>query len=212
MTKRFLYLYDPLCGWCYGASNGIATLAAQDDVRVDALPSGLFAGSGARTINGTMSEHILASDQRIAALTGAAFGALYRERIIGSASLTLDSGPATLALSAIARTAPARELEALGIIQRARYVDGRDITDAVVLIDLLVAADLGAAALALADPSPGLHDANQHRLDRARAVMQRFGGGSVPALFRIDGDQMSTVDATALYQNPLSLIRPLGVA
>lgn len=212
MTTGFLYIYDPLCGWCYGAATGIATLAAQDGVTVDTLPSGLFAGDGARMLDGAMSDHILTSDRRIATLTGAVFGPPYNERIAGSASLTLDSGPATLALSAVARTAPARELEALEIIQRARYVEGRDITDSFVLIDLLVAANLDAAALTLANPAPGLRDANQSRLEQAQAVMRRFGVSGVPALFRIDGDQISPIDATELYQNPLSLVRQTGVA
>ncbi len=212
MITRFLYLYDPLCGWCYGASTGIATLTAQPDVTVEALPSGLFAGDGARTLDGAMSDHILASDRRIASLTGAVFGAPYHERIVGGASYKLDSGPATLALSAVARTAPARELEMLGTIQRARYVDGRDITDPSVLIDLLVTAGLDAAAVALANASSGLRDENRQRVAQARTVMQRFGVTGVPALFRIEGDQMSPIDATALYQTPLSLVRSLDVA
>lgn len=212
MATRFIYLYDPLCGWCYGASTGIATLAAQDGVTVDALPSGLFAGESARTLDGAMGDHILASDRRIATATDAVFGAPYRERIAGGASLTLDSGPATLALSAVARTTPSRELEALGIIQRARYVDGCDITDEFVLIDLLVAAGLEAAAGMLANPSSGLHDANQSRLERAHAVMRRFGVSGVPALFRIDGDQMSPADATSLYRTPLLLVPAATIA
>ncbi|KQU58820.1 hypothetical protein ASG67_16970 [Sphingomonas sp. Leaf339] len=212
MTTRFLYIYDPLCGWCYGASAGIATLAAQGDLTVEPMPRGLFAGKGARTLDGAMSDHIMASDQRIATVTGAVFGASYHERIAGSASLTLDSGPATLALSAVARTAPMRELEALGIIQRARYVDGRDITDAFVLIDLLVSAGLDAAAVTLANPAPGLREENRSRLEQAQTVMRRFGVSGVPALFRIDGDRISPIDAAILYHNPLSLVRSQGVA
>lgn len=36
--------------------------------------------------------------------------------------------------------------------------------------------------------------------------MQHFGANGVPALFRIDGSVLTPVDATSLYQNPLSLI------
>jgi len=199
MTTHFLYLFDPLCGWCYGASAGIATLADQAGVTVEPLPSGLFAGYGARALGGDMRDHILASDRRIAASTGAVFGDPYRDRIVRGASLTLDSGPATLALTAVAQTAPDRELDALRVIQRARYVDGRDIADVFVLIDLLVEAGLDAAAVTLANPEPGLREANWQRLERARSVMQRFGTNGVPALFRIDGSVLTPVDATSLY-------------
>ncbi|TCQ07120.1 DsbA family protein [Sphingomonas sp. PP-CC-3A-396] len=206
MTTHFLYLFDPLCGWCYAASAGIATLADQAGVIVEPLPSGLFAGDGARALGGDMRDHILASDRRIATSTGAVFGDHYRDRIVRGASLTLDSGPATLALTAVAQTAPYRELGALRAIQRARYVDGRDITDMFVLIDLLVDAGLDEAAVMLANPEPALREADRQRLERARSVMQGFGTNGVPALFRIDGTMLTPVDATSLYQDPLSLI------
>ncbi len=206
MTTHFLYLFDPLCGWCYGAATGIATLAGHPDVTVETLPTGLFAGDGVRALGSEMRDHILASDRRIAASTGAVFGDPYRDRIVRGASLTLDSGPATLALTAVAQTAPDRELDALRLIQRTRYVDGRDIADVFVLIDLLVEAGLDAAAVTLANPAPGLREANGQRLARARSVMQRFGISGVPALLRIDATVLTPVDATNLYQNPLSLI------
>jgi putative protein-disulfide isomerase len=206
MTTHFLYLFDPLCGWCYGASAGIATLADQAGVTVEPLPGGLFAGDGARALGGDMRDHILASDRRIAASTGAVFGAPYRDRIVRGASLTLDSGPATLALTAVAQTTPNRELDALREIQRARYIDGRDIADVFVLIELLVDAGLDAAAVTLANPEPALREADRQRLERARLVMQHFGTNGVPALFRIDGTVLTPVDATSLYQDPLSLI------
>lgn len=40
MTAHFLYLFDPLCGWCYGASAGIAALAKHPGVTVETLPTG----------------------------------------------------------------------------------------------------------------------------------------------------------------------------
>lgn len=212
MTTQFLYLFDPLCGWCYGASAGIATLAAHPGVMVEALPTGLFAGQGARALGGAMHDHILASDRQIAALSGAEFSALYRERIVGGGSFLLDSGPATLALTAVAQSAPDRELATLGLIQRARYVDGRDVTDTAVLIAVLEGAGLDVAARALADPTPALDEANRQRLDRAQAAMRRFGISGVPALLRDDGGRLTQVDTAALYQDPLSLVRHHSVA
>ena len=41
MTKQtILYLFDPLCGWCYSVSGGMAKLAETADVKL--VPTGLF--------------------------------------------------------------------------------------------------------------------------------------------------------------------------
>ncbi len=43
-TLRLIYLFDPLCGWCYGASPTLRQLAAREDFVVEVAPSGLFSG------------------------------------------------------------------------------------------------------------------------------------------------------------------------
>src|SRR3954470_21194378 len=86
MTDRFIYLFDPLCGWCYGASAGIDTLTSRPGVSVELLPTGLFSGAGARALDAGMTSHIWASDQRIAQLTGAAFTERYRDLILAGTS------------------------------------------------------------------------------------------------------------------------------
>lgn len=206
MTTRFLYLFDPLCGWCYGASAAITTLAAQRSVTIEPLPTGLFAGAGARTLDRGMTAHILTNDRAIAAATGAPFGEAYRARILGGGDVRLDSGPATLALTAVARTAPDRELAVLGIVQRARYRDGQDIADTKVLADLLRAEGLEPAATALVEGPVYLHAANRNRLERAGSIMRHLGLRGVPALLRIDGDMLIPVDTNLLYRDPLSLL------
>jgi putative protein-disulfide isomerase len=210
MTHRFIYLFDPLCGWCYGASAGVDTLASRPGVSVELLPTGLFSGAGARALDGGMTSHIWTADQRIAELTGAAFTERYRDQILAGTS-PLDSGPATLALTAVSLSAPAREYEALNAIQKARYVEGRDITNPVILAEVLAGLDLAGAAAMIAEPPATLLDADQERVTRARALMQRFGLNGVPALVRDDGRDLALADAGALYRNPLSLLAA-GVA
>ena len=212
MTTHFLYLFDPLCGWCYGASAGIATLAAKPGVIVEPVPSGLFAGDGARQLGSDMVAHIKANDRQIAVRTGAVFGDAYQDHVVGSDGVRLDSGLATLALSAVAATAPAGELAALAAIQRARYVDGRAITDIAVLREVLTEAGFAAAADLLVESAPALHEANRQRLSRARALMQRFAISGVPALLRDDGKGPVPVDAAPLYADPRALLAVPGVA
>jgi putative protein-disulfide isomerase len=35
MRTTVTYLFDPLCGWCYGASPTIQRLALQGDIRLE---------------------------------------------------------------------------------------------------------------------------------------------------------------------------------
>ena len=37
MTKSLHYLFDPLCGWCYGAMPALAALATEADLRIEPL-------------------------------------------------------------------------------------------------------------------------------------------------------------------------------
>src|SRR3989344_1474647 len=151
------YLFDPLCGWCYAAAPALKFLQAQKGVEVVLAPSGLFAGAGARPMDAQFAAYAWSNDQRIQQLTGQPFTQAYRDQILGAASGRFDSGPATLALTAVAQTAPAHELEALHALQHARYVEGRDTAEPEVLADLLRALGLAdAAALTLA-PDAALH-------------------------------------------------------
>ncbi len=212
MANRFIYLFDPLCGWCYGAAAGIDILASRPGLTVELAPSGLFAGEGVRPLDAGMTSHIWSADQRIAQLTGAAFSQRYRDQVLSGQPRPLDSGPASLALTAVSLSAPDREREVLSAIQKARYVDGLDVTAIVVLARLLTALGLTPAAEMIAEPQAVLLEADGARMSRAQTLMGRFGVSGVPSLLR-DGDQgLALADARALYGNPLSLIETAGVA
>ncbi|MFN3440470.1 MAG: DsbA family protein [Acidovorax sp.] len=176
------YLFDPLCGWCYAAAPALQYLQGVDGVDVALAPTGLFAGPGARPMDAQFAAYAWANDQRIQQLTGQPFTQAYRDHILGAANGRFDSGPATLALTAVAHTAPGRELDALHALQRARYVDGRDTTDAAVLADVLNTLGLADAAAMVLAPDAGLHSAMAARVANAQATLQAVGARGVPQL------------------------------
>ncbi|MNR92792.1 hypothetical protein D3C72_238350 [compost metagenome] len=203
MTDRFIYLYDPLCGWCYGASANMSLLASRPGVTVEPLPTGLFARPEG-PLSEQMAQHIWTSDQRIAEATGAVFSERYHELLAQRSPL--DSTLATQALTAVSIHAPQRELEILSVIQSARYVDGRDVTDLRVVINLLKAADLGEAANTLTAAGPALASANAARLLKANDLLDQAQARGVPTVLRETGQGLALVDTRAVYSDPLSLL------
>jgi putative protein-disulfide isomerase len=198
-TTHITYLFDPLCGWCYGAAAAFEKLVARPDLVIHLAPTGLFAGVGARPMDDGFAAHAWANDQRISRLSGQPFSEVYQRDVLGDRTRLVDSGPATLALTAVAVTAPDREFEALNAIQRARYVDGRDITDVSVLCDVLRVLGLRKAAECLATPDDDLIAAYRKRIEAAREVMHRVGADGVPALIAGVGESRRLLAGNALF-------------
>ncbi|MDZ5699938.1 DsbA family protein [Chelativorans sp. M5D2P16] len=211
-TIQLTYLFDPLCGWCYGASPAIGKLMQQEDIEVTAIPSGLFAGAGAFPMNAGFAAHAWEADQRIAKLTGQVFSEVYRKNVLESRTGLIDSGPATLALTAVRLTAPEREFEALKAIQRARYVEGRDNGDPAVIASILAELGLDEAAERFASPDEELLSANSARIDAGQVEMRRFGARGVPTLIAGQGHDARVVNSSALYGSADDLIAGLRAA
>lgn len=211
-TRTLTYLFDPLCGWCYGASPAIASLLEIGDLALELLPTGLFSGAGARPLDEGFAAHAWAADQRIHALTGQVFSEQYRTGVLADRRQRLDSGPATLALTAVALTAPEREFAALAAIQSARYADGRDITAPATLADVLTGLDLGAAASLLAEGTEELIVADAARVERGRQLMAAYRANGVPTLLFDDGSHRRKLDSEILFAKPGRLAAVLRAA
>lgn len=198
-TTQITYLFDPLCGWCYGASATLKMLAEQPGLTVSLMPTGLFANADAPQMDDGFAAYAWANDQRIARLTDQPFSEDYRNKVLADRTARLNSGPATLALTAVAQTAPDRELEVLRAIQSARYVEGRDITATTVLVQILQDLSLTEAASLLAAAAPDLLDANRARIKAAQAQMRRFGVDGVPVLVVDDGQNQRLISANGIF-------------
>ena len=58
------YIYDPLCGWCYGAKPLID--AAREIVPVVAHSGGMMTGSHRRPVSTQLRDYVMPHDKRIA--------------------------------------------------------------------------------------------------------------------------------------------------
>ncbi|WP_115563297.1 DsbA family protein [Xanthomonas arboricola] len=212
MNTTLHYLFDPLCGWCYGAASTISALATAPGIAVQLQPSGLFAGKGARAMDDQFAAFAWANDQRIEHLTGQRFTERYRQQVLVDRQHQFDSGAATLALTAVSLVAPAQQLTTLTAIQQARYVDGKDVTTTAGLVRLLEDLHLADAATRLAQADAELLAVDRMRIEGAQALMREFGVQGVPTFIAESGGKRWQIDAHAAYTDPGAFVRQLQAA
>ncbi|WP_432452740.1 DsbA family protein [Agarivorans sp. QJM3NY_29] len=208
MNITLNYLFDPLCGWCYGISPAFSALAnASEQVHIKLLPTGLFSGAGSRAMNEEFAAFAWSNDQRIASLTGQPFSEQYRHSVLADHQQRFDSSLPTIVLTAVALTQPEKELEMLKAIQKLRYVEGRNVTDRATLEQALHTLGLS-DAVALLD-SPELHKANQQRLEQAQNLMQEFAARGVPSLIAESKGRRVQLSTADFYADSQALLRQL---
>lgn len=210
MQTTVTCLFDPLCGWCYGALPVIQQLGQHANILLELAPTGLFAGGG-RTMDAAFADYAWSNDVRIAKLTGQRFTEAYRSQVLGRHGRRFDSMPATLALTAVSLSAPQRELEALRALQEARYVQGLDTCNVPVVVGLLRDLGLGTAADVLAAGDADVVAANASRIHKARSLMQTVGAQGVPTLLVNDGKGYRMLDSRALFQGMEHLLGQLAL-
>jgi len=212
MSTTITYLFDPLCGWCYGASPTVQRLGRREDLRFELVPTGLFSGRGARAMDATFAAYAWSNDERIEGLTGQPFTQAYRTQVLDKPGSRFDSTAATLALTAVALTSPEHELATLKLLQEARYVHGLDTSTVPVAAQLLSDTGLTAAADRLVATDPALLAANRERIRKAQALMQTFGAQGVPAMVVTDQSGSRLLRGDVLYGRSESLLNHLTTA
>ncbi|MGO6926306.1 DsbA family protein [Rhizobium ruizarguesonis] len=193
------YLYDPLCGWCYGAAPALDKMAKLDNLTVELAPTGLFAGEGARPLDERFAAYAWHNDQRINRFTGQVFSHLYRDQVLAGADGMFDSAPATLGIIAVGLRQLDSEREALKALQIARYIDGRNTSEIAVVADVLDQAGFSDAAARVRAPDEALLDIYRNRIGKSRQLMAAFRMDGVPALLVSDGDKRRVLRSDALF-------------
>ncbi|ESY71275.1 DsbA family protein [Mesorhizobium sp. M0051] len=210
-NSEVTYLFDPLCGWCYGATPMLDRLSASG-VRVELLPTGLFSGAGARPMDEGFAAHAWANDQRIERLTGQSFTQAYRHNVLDISGTLLDSHAAALGISAAGLENPSRRLAALKTIQRARYVDGSDVVTTSGVAEVLAAAGMADAAEMLKAPTETLLTAHRELVGRGRSLFQRLHADGVPSLVVIRNDAPRLIGSNALFGSFDNLVAHIAAA
>ena len=181
------YIYDPLCGWCYGAKPLVQ--AAQGVLPVIAHGGGMMMGANRKAVSPQLRNYVMPHDRRIAEYSGQPFGEAYFEGLLRDHTAIFDSAPPIAAVLAAEQIA-GRGLELLGHLQRAHYVEGRRIADQAVLSELaqIIGLDPQAFEIACADAP------TQRHIKDSRALLATVGGQGFPTLALEQDGRFTLID------------------
>lgn len=216
VSFNFLYIFDPLCGWCYASSQALATLTERWPGQLQMLPSGLFCGAGALSMSAGWAAHAWSNDQRIEAATGEVFSTAYRDKVLADTAAAFDSTAISRALTAVQQIDSSLEPQLLRHLQLARYVQGENTSSAQVVARLTAQA-LAEAGHVLDNEeltrqlttSEELTQLTDARIQTTQALMNRFGLKGVPQLLVRTDEGSHLLSSKALYQGPDALLEEL---
>lgn len=192
------YIYDPLCGWCYGAAPLVR--AAREILVVQAHGGGMMTGANRQQVTPQLRAYVKQHDARIAQLTGQPFGPAYADGLLRASGVMLDSEPPTAAILA-AEAIAGRGLDMLAQLQIAHYVEGRRIAEPVTLSE--VAAELGLDAQSFAaafEQQSGA--AVQRHIEETRHLMAEVGARGFPGFVLETGGVLQGIDIGSYLGQP----------
>lgn len=125
---EILYVFDPLCGWCYGFSPVITRLKTELSSDVDFL---VLSGGMVRDASpiGEMANYIKTAYKVVEDTTGVKFGDKFLNDILENGEAIFSSVPPAKALAVLRIHKPGDCIEIAARLQNAIYHDGIQVDD-----------------------------------------------------------------------------------
>ena len=198
------YVYDPLCGWCYGAAPLLKAAAAIPELRIELHAGGLWLGGRRQAMGQALRDYVRPHDERIQALTGQPFGERYFNELLLRDGLLLDSEQPIRAILAVTALG-GNGLSLLHRIQQSHYRDGIWIGSLEHLTCLAAEQNIGADDFVKAYQQA---DLASHLADSQR-WMRHLGGQGYPTLGLVQGDKVTPLSASSFLGEPEAFARQI---
>ncbi len=120
-----IYVYDALCGWCYGFSPVIMQLRKEFSDKVDflVLSGGMVRGKDVVPVS-HMADFLKDAHKVVERTCGVEFGEKFISDILQKGEAMLNSVPPSKALAAFRLEMPEKDIDFASRIQKAIYYDG----------------------------------------------------------------------------------------
>lgn len=127
---EIIYLFDPLCGWCYGFGHHLAAFEEKhkEQLSFEVISGGMVTGSRVGPL-AQMASYIKDSTPRLEALTGVKFGEGFLADLHGAGTTILDSTPPSKAFVILKEHQPEQQVRIAHALQEVFYKDGLDFND-----------------------------------------------------------------------------------
>lgn len=134
--KKIYYVMDILCGWCYGISDEINALYEEnkDKIEFEILPGGMWTGNYTQKMNKNLANYIIEHNKHVEKISGKKFGDGFNSLL--ETGVVLDSFPGSKALTLAKILDKNRIFDYLKEIQNAFFIEGKDIKDKNLYIEL----------------------------------------------------------------------------
>lgn len=183
---HLLYIFDPMCSWCYGFSAVIGPIASHfgDRLPVKLMVGGLRAGNTV-AMTAKDRDYIRGAWTRVNAASGQSFDFAFFDR----ENFVYDTEPACRAVVAVRSLAPEKALVFAAAVSRAFYGHNRDTTSADVLADVAAEQGLDRAAFLAVFNSPD----TRNETFRDFLIAKDMGVEGFPCLVVGSGEQYALV-------------------
>ena len=122
---EIVYVFDPLCGWCYGFSPVIlkAWETYKDEIDFKVIPGGMITGDRIAQI-GTMAEFLKKATTTVSQRTGAEFSKKFLDTILTEGTHILTSVEPSIAIAVYSSYAPENLMPFIDALHKEIYVRG----------------------------------------------------------------------------------------
>ncbi|USD31219.1 MULTISPECIES: DsbA family protein [Vibrio] len=195
MVKVHVF-YDPMCGWCYGATPLMEMIENHAHFDLCLHPGGMVSY---RSVKPDFRQHILHSDKHISERTDAKFGESYLSKVASNKEFILDSFLPTRAIL-LAESLGISSLKSLKEIQRAHYFDGSDITQPAILAKVMQ--NLGGNLVEWHQALANQEQPEIAKIKASKQLMKALNVTSYPTFVAESDGQYISLQHSDYYGNP----------
>jgi len=127
---KLIYVYDALCGWCYGFSPTMEKFAKvhQEEIEVEVWSGGMVTGERIGPI-GEVAGYISQAYKQVEQATGITFGDAFLNGTMKEGTAIFTSVPPSIAMTILKEAKPEEQLAFASSLQKAIYFDGMEPND-----------------------------------------------------------------------------------